>query len=156
GLYNVENIRFRASKQYVIDQMMKGPNAVLVSKPNDVLGFSGGEYNRNNLSFWSFHFYNDQLHSVDIVFKRPEDINGLRENIINYVSNKYVIESTERLDKDGNFTNTWYFEDKKHIPIDLVDLNLYETSTGETTYKLSFVNIKLFEKAKAARKRKEF
>jgi hypothetical protein len=132
---------------------MKVANTVLVSKRDDGLGFSGGEYNRYNLSFWSFHFYKDQLHTVDVVFRAPDNINSLRENIIGYVTDKYVIESIEKFDKNGNLTNTWYFEDKKHIPIDLIDLNLYETSTGVTTYKLSFVNIKLFEEAKAARKR---
>ena len=131
--------------------MMKVANTILVSKRDDVLGFSGGEYSSYKLSFWSFHFYNNKLHTVDIVFSRPDDINRLRENLIDSITDKYVKESSGKLDKDGNLTYTWYFEDEKHIPIDLINLNLYESSTGETTYKLSFVNVKLFEEAKAAR-----
>ena len=104
--------------------MMKVANTILVTKRDDVLGFSGGEYNSYKLSFWSFHFYNDKLHSVDIVFSRPSDLKRLRENIIDYITEKYVVESSDRLDKDGNLTYTWYFEDEKHTPIDLIDLNL--------------------------------
>jgi hypothetical protein len=130
--------------------MLKIENAILGYERDDVLGYSGGEYVSNKVYFWSFHFYEDQLHTVDIVFRKPDALNRLREDIIVYITDKYVIESSERLDNDGNLANTWYFVDSKYNPTDLINLILYETSTGETTYQLSFVNIELFQKSEQA------
>jgi hypothetical protein len=146
-LSGFEDIPFSSSKETVIKEMLKFENAKLGYEREDVLGFSGGEYNSHKVYFWSFNFCNDQLHSVDIVFRRPDSLNRLREDIIVYITDKYEVESSERLDDDGNLANTWYIVDKRHIPIDLINLNLYETSTGETTYQLTFVNIKLFEES---------
>jgi len=127
--------------------MLKKENTIQEYERDDVLGFNGGEYSSHKVYFWSFHFYNDQLHTVDIVFRKPDALNRLREDIIGYITNKYVIESLEKLDNDGNLANTWYFEDEKHNPIDLINLIIYETSTGETTYQLTFANIELFQKS---------
>ena len=112
---------------------------------DDVLGFSGGEYSSHKVYFWSFHFYDDQLHSIDIVFKRPDDLKQLREDIIEYVTQRYDKESMEEPDNDGILVNKWYFEDSRQNRTDLINLILYETAKGETTYTLTFVNIKLFE-----------
>jgi len=127
--------------------MLKIADAILEYKRDDVLRYSGGEYISNKVYFWSFHFYNDKLHTVDIVFKRTFDLKQLRRDIIDYLTDKYVIESSERFDEDGNLANTWYFVDSKHSPIDLINLILYETAKGETTYQLTFVNLKLFEES---------
>jgi len=127
--------------------MLKVEDAILGYERDDVLGYSGGEYVTNNVYFWSFHFYDDQLHTVDIVFKRPDALNRLRGDLIVYITAKYGVESSEKLDSDGNLANTWYFMDEKDNPTDLINLILYETSTGETTYQLSFVNIKLFKES---------
>lgn len=113
----------------------------------DVLGFSGSEYASQEVNFWAFHFFRDQLHTVDVVFIRTFDLNQLRNDIIDYITDKYVIESSERYDDNGNLANTWYFVDSEHNPIDLINLILYETAKGETTYQLNFVNLKLFEES---------
>ena len=114
---------------------------------DDVLGFSGGQYLSHKVYFWSFHFYEDKLHTVDVVFRRPDSINKLREDIIAYVTQKYGVESSEKLDNDGNLAKTWYFYDEDNHPTDRINLILYETSRGETTYTLTFVNLKLFEES---------
>jgi len=113
----------------------------------DVLGFSGSEYASQKVNFTAFHFYNDKLHTVDIVFIRTFNLNQLRRDIIDYISQKYDKEGIEKPDPDGNLTNTWYFYDSENYPTDLINLVLYETSTGETTYQLTFVNIKLFKES---------
>ena len=146
-LSGFEDIPFASSKENVIKEMLMFENAKLGYEKDNVLGYQGGEYSSHKVYFWSFHFYNDELHTVDIVFRRPDALNRLREDIIVYITDRYGIESSERLDNNGNLANTWYIVDKRHIPIDLINLNLYETSTGETTYKLTFVNIKLFEES---------
>ena len=145
GLYGFENIRFTASKEYVISQMLKVEDDMLGYERNDVLGFSGGEYISYKVYFWTFHFYNDELHTVDVVFRQPKALQMLRDDIIDYITGKYGIESSERLDSDENLGNTWYFQGEINTKTDFINLNLYETSTGETTYKLTFVNIKLFQ-----------
>ncbi|MEJ2196840.1 MAG: hypothetical protein P8X73_18555 [Ignavibacteriaceae bacterium] len=146
-LIGFEDIPFKSSKEIVIEEMLKFENVKLGYERDDVLGFQGGEYGANKVYFWSFHFFNDQLHTVDIVFRRPEALNRLREDIINYITQKYGVESLEKLDNNKNLANTWYFYNEGKNPTDLINLILYETSTEVTTYQLSFVNIKLFQKS---------
>jgi len=122
-------------------------NVKLGFEREDVLGFSGGEYSSRKVYFWSFNFYNDKLHTVDIVFRRTDDLNQLREELVDYITQKYGEESSEKPDDDGNLANTWYFVDSKHNPTDLINLILYETAKGEITYQLTFVNLKLFEES---------
>ncbi len=112
-----------------------------------MLGFSGSKFATQEVNFWAFHFYNDKLHTFDILFIKTFDLNQLRKDIIDYITEKYGVESSERLDDDGNLANTWYFVDSKHNPTDLINLILYETAKGETTYQLTFVNLKLFEES---------
>jgi len=126
---------------------MKNKNLKVGFERDDVLGFNGGGYSYQAVNFWAYHFYNDQLHSVDIVFKGTFDLNQLRKDIIDYITEKYGVESSERIDDDGNLANTWYFVDSKHNPTDLINLILYETVEGDTTYQLTFTNIELFQES---------
>ena len=144
-LSGFENIPFASSKEIVRDSMSLIKDIKLGYVKEDVLGFNGGEYISQEVNFWAFHFYNDRLHTVDIVFIRTFDLNQLRRDIIDYITEKYGVESSERYDDDGNLANTWYFVDSRHNPTDLINLILYETAKGETTYQLTFVNIRLFE-----------
>jgi len=127
--------------------MLKIADATLGYKRDDVLGYSGGKYISNKVNFRAFHFYNDKLHTVDIVFKRTFDLNELRRDIIDYLTDKYVLESSERYDDNGNLANTWYFYDNEYSPADLINLILYETAKGETTYQLTFTNIELLQES---------
>ena len=146
-LSGFENIPWGASKETVRDSMSLIKDIKLGYAKENVLGFSGSNYASQKVNFWAFHFYNDRLHTVDVVFIRTFDLNQLRNDIIDYITEKYDKESSERLDDDGNLANTWYFVDSKYSPTDLINLILYETAKGETTYQLTFVNLKLFEES---------
>jgi len=146
-LSGFENIHFDSSKETVRDSMSLIKDIKLGYVKEDVLGFNGGEYASQEVNFWAFHFYYDQLHTVDVVFIGTFDLNQLRRDIIEYITQKYGVESSERLDDDGNLANTWYFVDSKHNPTDLINLLLYETAKGETTYQLTFTNIELFQES---------
>lgn len=114
---------------------------------DNLLGFTGGEYNSYKVYFRTFHLYDDKLHTVDVVFRRPETLNKLREDLVAHITDKYGLESSEKIDDNGNLANMWYFQDELNNTSDLIKLYLYETSTGETTYTLTFVNIKLFKES---------
>ena len=146
-LSGFENIPWESSKEPVRDSISLIEDIKLGYVKEDVLGFTGGEFMSNEVYYWSFHFYNDKLHTVDIVFKRTFNLNQLRKDIIDYITQKYDKEGIEKPNPDGNLANTWYFVDSKHNPTDLINLILYETAKGETTYQLTFVNLKLFEES---------
>ena len=145
-LSGFEDIPFASSKETVIKEMTIR-NLRVGFEGDDVLGFAGGEYGSHKVYFWTFHFYSDKLHTVDIVFRRPDTLNQLREDIVTYITQKYDVESIEKIDNSNNLANMWYFQDESNSTSDLIKFNLYETSTGETTYTLTFVNIKLFEES---------
>lgn len=145
-LSGFEDIPFASSKETVIKEMTI-KNLKVGFEGDNVLGFAGGEYGSHKVYFWTFNFYIDKLHTVDIVFKRPDSLNKLKEDIVTYITQMYGAESIEKIDYNDNLANMWYFKDEMNNTSDLIKLNLYETSTGETTYTLTFVNIKLFEEA---------
>ena len=113
----------------------------------DVLGFTGAEFMSNEVYFWSFHFYDDKLHSVDIVFRKTNNLDVLRGEILNSLRIKYGYEDIEKPDFNGNIANSWYFFDAQDEPTDLINLLLIQTARGETTYQLTYVSISLFEES---------
>ena len=145
-LSGFEDIPFASSKEIVVKQMTN-KNMQLGFEGDNVLGFAGGEYGSHKVYFWTYHFFDDKLHTVDIVFRRPDTLNKLREDIIVYITQKYGVESIEKIDYNNNLANMWYFQDESNYTSDLIKLNLYETSTDETTYTLTFVNIELFKES---------
>ena len=113
----------------------------------DVLGFTGGEFMSNEVNYWSFHFYNDKLHTVDIVFRNTYSLDRLRLDIVSFLRIKYGYEDIEKPDDNGNLANAWYFIDDQGNPTELINLVLFETARGDKTYQLTYVNIKLFEES---------
>jgi len=111
----------------------------------DAIGFSGGSFLSRKVYIWSFQFYNNKLHTVIIVFRNTSDLNQLRNDIISGLSEKYGSFTSEEKDFNGNLANVLYFQDDNSNTTDLINLIKYETSSGEETYQLTFVNIALFE-----------
>jgi len=146
-LSGFENIPWESSKETVRDSMSLIENIKLGYAKEDVLGFTGGEYISNEVYYWSFHFYDDKLHTVDIVFRKTDNLPLLRGDILKYLRNKYRYEDIEKPDDNGNLENAWYFVDEQGNPTELINLVLIETAIGDKTYQLTYVNIKLFEES---------
>ncbi len=72
-LSGFENVPWESSKETVRDSMSLIENIELGYAKEDVLGFTGGEFMSNEVYFWSFHFYDDKLHTVDIVFRKTKN-----------------------------------------------------------------------------------
>jgi hypothetical protein len=142
-----ENIRWESSKETVTDSMSLIENIKLGYEKEDVLGFTGGEFMSNEVYYWSFHFYNDKLHTVDIVFRNTYSLDVLRRDILSFLIIKYGYEDIEKPDNNGNLANAWYFVDEQGNPTELVNLVPFETARGDKTYQLTYVNIKLFEES---------
>jgi len=146
-LSGFENIPWESSKETVRDSISLIKNIKLGYTKEDVLGFTGGEFMSNEVYFWSFHFHDDKLHTVDIVFRKTNNIEVLRGDILKYLRIKYGYEDIEKPDFNGNVANSWYFIDAQDNPTDLINLLLIETARGDRTYQLTYVNIKLFEES---------
>ena len=107
----------------------------------------GGEFMSNEVYFWSFHFYEDKLHTIDIVFRKTNNLDLLRSEILKYLRIKYGYEDIEKPDFNGNVANSWYFFDAQDEPTDLINLLLIQTARGDRTYQVTYVNISLFEES---------
>jgi hypothetical protein len=146
-LTGFENIPWKSSKETVRDSMSLIENIKLGYTKEDVLGFSGGDFMSNEVYYWSFHFYDDKLHTVDIVFRNTYSLDLLRSGILSFLRNKYGEEDIEKPDDNGNLASAWYFLDEQGNPIELINLVLFETARGDKTYQLTYVSIKLFEES---------
>jgi len=113
----------------------------------DVLGFTGGEFMSNEVYYWSFHFHEDKLHTVDIVFRNTNSLDLLRSDILSFLRTNYGYEDIEKPDDNGNLANVWYFADEQGNPTELINLLLIQTARGDKTYQLTYVYIKLFEES---------
>ena len=125
-LSGFENIPFESSKETVRDSMSMAENVKLGYTKDDVIGFSGGEFMSNEVNFQSFHFHDDKLHTVDIVFRKTDDISLLRNEILSFLRVKYGYEDIEKPDDYGNLANSWYFVDEQGNPTELINLVLFE------------------------------
>ena len=146
-LSGFENIPWESSKETVRDSMSLIENIKLGYVKGDVLGFTGSEFMSNEVYYWSFHFYDDKLHKVDIVFRKTDNLLLLRGDILKYLRNKYRYEDIEKPDDNGNLENAWYFYDGQGNPTELINLVLFETAGGETTYQVTYIDISLFEES---------
>ena len=117
-----ENIPWESSKETVRDSMSLIENIKLGYAKEDVLGFTGSEFMSNEVYYWSFHFYDDKLHTVDIIFRKTDNLHLLRGDILKYLRNKYRYEDIEKPDDNGNLENAWYFYDEQGNPIELINL----------------------------------
>jgi len=115
-LSGFESIPWESSKETVRDSMSLINNIKLGYTKEDVLGFTGGEFMSNEVYFWSFHFHEDKLHTVDIVFRKTNNIEVLRGEILKYLRIKYGYEDIEKPDFNGNVANSWYFFDNRLFP----------------------------------------
>ena len=146
-LSGFENIPWESSKETVRDSMSLISNIKLGYTKEDVLGFSGGEFMSNEVYYWSFHFYNDKLHTVDMVFRNTYSLDMLRTDILSFLRIKYGYEDIEKPDDNGNLANAWYFVDEQGNPTELINLVPFETARGDKTYQLTYVSISLFEES---------
>ena len=146
-LSGFENIPWESSKETVRDSMSLIKNINLEHAKEDVLGFTGGEFMSKEVYYWSFHFYDDKLHTVDIVFRKTNNLDLLRSDVLSFLRIKYGYEDIEKPDDNGNLANVWYFADEQGNPTELINLVLFETARGDKTYQLTYVNIKLFEES---------
>ncbi len=142
-----ENILWESSKETVRDSMSLIEDIKLGYSKENVLGFSGGEFMSNEVYYWSYHFHDDKLHTVDIVFRNTYSLNLLRLGILSFLRSKYGEEDIEKPDDNGNLANIWYFIDEQGNPTELINLVLIQTARGDRTYQLTYVNIKLFEES---------
>jgi len=146
-LSGFENIPWESSKETVRDSVRLIKNIELGYAKEDVLGFTGAEFMSNEVYFWSFHFHDDKLHTVDIVFRKINNLDVLGGAILKYLRIKYGYEDIEKPDDNGNLASAWYFFDAQDNPTDLIKLLLIQTARGDKTYQLTYVNIKLFEES---------
>ena len=146
-LSGFENIPWESSKETVRDSMSLIKNIELGYAKENVLGFTGGEFMSNEVYYWSFHFYNDKLHTIDIVFRKTNNLDVLRSDILSFLRTNYGYEDIEKPDDNGNLANIWYFIDEQGNPTELINLLLIQTARGDRTYQLTYVSIKLFEES---------
>ena len=131
-LSGFENIPWESSKETVRDSISLIKNIKLGYTKEDDLGFTGGEFMSNQVYYWSFHFYDDKLHTVDIVFRKTNNLDLLRVDILKCLRIKYGYEDIEKSDDNSNLANSWYFFDAQDEPTDLINLLLIQYLIPET------------------------